>query len=328
MKVYNAREYNVKPDSFCEKALEEFLFSIPRDEEEKTVVFDKGTYMIDATRLRTEKLYITNTVGDSEFSAEETPHLNRAPLWLSGLKNITVEGNGARFIIYGKSTNAVIDSCENIKIRNITVTADNPEMHELRVLKKGLFYVDYQVDEQSEYICEDGNFYFKGFDYKRSFKAFATTAWWIAHFPADRPHFCKRSHHPLRSAVKIKEKEKGIIRVYDPYASGYREGDRYYLYDVRRQYAGIFVQSSKNVVLENIKQHFNYSLAFVAQNTENITLENLDFTPEKGRVMCSVADFIQICMCRGRVTVRNSKFSGAGDDCMNVHGFHFKITDK
>ena len=43
--------------------------------------------------------------------------------------------------------------------------------------------------------------------------------------------------------------------------------------------------------------------------------------------MASVADFIQICMCRGKVSIKNSYFDGAGDDSLNVHGVHFKITD-
>ena len=321
-------DYGVKPDTYCETDLESFISSIPKDDEEKIIVFENGTYLIDATKLRTQKLYITNTVGDKEFNDDETPHLNRAPLYFEGLKNVTVEGNGAKFIIHGKSTNAVIDNCDNIKLQNLVITASNPEMHELKVVGKGLLYVDFEIDEQSEYINESGNLYFVGHDYKRSFKDCSRSAWWIAHFPVDMPHFCKRTYHPLRDAFKVVETEKRRIRAYTFTAGTFKVGDKYYLYDVRRQYAGIFVQNSKNVTLENIKQHFNYSLAFVAQNTENITLTNLDFTPENDRVMCSVADFIQICMCRGKVVVKDSKFSGAGDDCMNVHGFHFKIVDK
>ena len=328
LKIYNALDFGVKPYTYCETELENFLSSIPQDEEEKTIVFENGTYLIDATKLRTEKLYITNTVGDKEFSGDETPHLNRAPLWFSGLKNVTVDGNGAKFIIHGKSTNAVIDACENITIQNLTITADNPEMHELKVINKGLFYVDYEIDEQTKYVNEKGKLYFVGHDYKRKFKDKSKTAWWIAHFPKDKPHFCQRTYHPLRDAFKVSEMGKRRIRAYTFTANKFQVGDKYYLYDVRRQYAGIFVQNSKIVTLHNVKQRFNYSLAFVAQNTENITLTNLDFSPEKERVMCSVADFIQICMCRGKVTVKDSYFSGAGDDCMNVHGFHFKIVDK
>lgn len=328
MKIYNAADYGIKPNEYCETALEKFLNSIPETEEEKTIVFQKGEYLIDAQKLQKRMLYITNTVGDSEFSHDETPHLNRAPLCFDNIKNVTVEGNGARFVIHGKSTNVVISDCENIKIQNLTLTAENPEMHEFKVIGKSAFFVDFKLDKQSQYAKENGKLYFVGHDYKRAFTHKAKTSWWNGYFPADRPEMCKREKHPFCNALKIKEIADHVFRVYYLSATKFNMGDRYYLFDVRRQYAGIFVENSKNVTLQNVKQHFNYSLAFVAQNTENITLDKLDFTPEKGRVMCSVADFIQICMCRGKVTVKDSKFSGAGDDCMNVHGFHFKIVDK
>ena len=44
--------------------------------------------------------------------------------------------------------------------------------------------------------------------------------------------------------------------------------------------------------------------------------------------MVSVADFIQLSMCHGDINVTDSYFAGAGDDCLDVHGIHFKVTDK
>ena len=118
------------------------------------------------------------------------------------------------------------------------------------------------------------------------------------------------------------------IRVRYPNTLRFKKGDRYYLFDVRRQFAGIFISKSENVTLQNIRQRFNYSLALVAQDSENITVDSVEFAPEKGsaRKMASVADFIQLCMCRGKAVVRDSYFDGAGDDLLNIHGIHFKIT--
>lgn len=83
----------------------------------------------------------------------------------------------------------------------------------------------------------------------------------------------------------------------------------------------------QNLTLRGIKQRFNYSLALVAQDCENVNVEKVDFSPEEGgaRLMASVADFMQICMCRGDVNITDSFYQGAGDDCLNVHGIHFKI---
>ena len=152
MTVYKAADFGVNYGSFCEKELEAFLESIPKDSEEKVIEFQKGEYLIDAENLKKQMLYITNTVGDNEFSKDETPHENRAPLCFNGLKNVTVEGNGARFVIHGKATNAVISDCDNIKIRDIEITAVNPEMHELKVVGKSPLYVDFEIYGQSK-VC-------------------------------------------------------------------------------------------------------------------------------------------------------------------------------
>ena len=330
MTVYKASDFGVNCGSFCEKELETFLESIPKDSEEKVIEFQKGEYLIDAENLKKQMLYITNTVGDNEFSKDETPHENRAPLCFNGLKNVTVEGNGARFVIHGKATNAVISDCDNIKIRDIEITAVNPEMHELKVVGKSPLYVDFEIDGQSKVENKKGKLCFVGKDYCRSITEKAKTSWWIGRIPEKYPEMMMRVRHPLADSFKIKQTAENKIRAYCFSALRFKTGDKYYIFDVRRQYAGIFVSDSSNVTLERVKQHFNYSLALVAQNCENITVDSVEFAPEKstGRVMCSVADFIQICMCRGLVTVRNSYFDGAGDDWLNVHGFHFKIKNK
>lgn len=79
--------------------------------------------------------------------------------------------------------------------------------------------------------------------------------------------------------------------------------------------------------MDNIKQRFNYSLALVLQDSKDISFINSEFATEKNsaRKMASVADFIRVCMCRGNINIKNNLFDGAGDDCLNVHGVHFKI---
>ena len=328
--VYNAKDYGVKPGTYCEKELQKFLESIPNDSEEKVIEFPRGTYLIDTANLKERMLYITNTAGDNEYKKDETPHKSCTPFYFENLKNVTVEGNGSGFIIHGKATNMVISNCENIKIQNLSIDVENPEMHELKVVNKKLFYVDFKVDNQSKYENVDGKLSFVGKDYVRPFTDCAKSSWWNAHIKADNQNYIERGIHPLATTFKLRDLGKNVVRAYMLFTKKFIKGDRYYLFDNRRQYAGIFVHDSKNVTIEKINQHFNYSLAFVAQNTENITIDSVKFAPRKmtGRLMCSVADFIQICMCKGQVTIKDSYFDGAGDDLLNVHGFHFKIKEK
>lgn len=326
MKTLNAAEFGVLPEQEITQQLSALFEEAAKSKCEK-IIFSPGTYYINSEKCRRYMLYITNTVGDKEFKNNETPHLNEVPFYLNGIKNLTIEGSGAVFIIEGKVTNFAIENCENIVVRNMEIRHAHPDMHELRVVNKSLFSVDYEIDKDSQYTFENSKLYFYGTGYKCAADLCAANAHWIGLLRSETPEKIKRVSHPLFGAVRIQDLSNRRFRAYYPNTMRFKIDDRFYLFDVRRQYAGIFVNKSRNIVIDAFKQRFNYSLAFVAQDSENVTIENSCFAPEKNsaRKMASVADFMQVCMCRGKFSVSNSVFDGAGDDCLNVHGIHFKI---
>ncbi|MGN1195231.1 MAG: right-handed parallel beta-helix repeat-containing protein [Acutalibacteraceae bacterium] len=328
MKTYYASQFGIKPNEDITENLIKLFSDMKADNGEKTVIFENGTYFIDSEKCEKRMLYITNTVGDKEFSADETPHLNAVPFYLADISNLTVDGGNSVFLIDGKVTNIAAENCSNITLKNMEIRHKHPDMHELKVIRKGLFSVDFEIDRDSLYEFSDGKLYFYGKDYRVRSDSNAVNAYWIGLIRKNTPDKIIRVHHPLFSAVNIQDSGERKIRVHYPNTVRFKNGDCFYIFDVRRQFAGIFLNKCKDVVLKNIKQRFNYSLALVAQDTENITVDGVTFSPEKGaaRKMASVADFIQICMCRGKITVKDCCFDGAGDDSLNVHGIHFKIT--
>ncbi len=329
MKIIKASQFCINPGENITEKLAELTEYLTSDAEEKTVVFDKGTYYIDSEKCKKYMLCITNTVGDNEFKKGETPHLNAVPFYFGNVENVTVDGGDSVFVINGKVTNIAMEHCKNITVKNLEIRHSNPDMHELKVIKKSLFGVDFKIDSDTRYKIENGKLVLYGTDYCMCCDKKATAASYIGLVRKDTPNKIERVMHPLFSSLKVRDLKGGKIRVSYPNTVRFKIGDCFYVYDVRRQFAGIFVNKCENVTLQNIKQRFNYSLALVAQDSENITVDSVEFAPEKGspRKVASVADFIQICMCRGKVTVKDSYFDGAGDDCLNVHGIHFKITD-
>ncbi len=325
----HASDFGIRPNREITEELTALLSHLKAVDGEKIVTFEKGTYYIDSEKCEKRMLYITNTVGDKEFTDDETPHLVAVPFYFGGIDDLIFDGGDSVFVIDGKVTNAAVENCKNITLKNIEIRHAHPDMHEFKVVHKGMFTVDFEIDRDSQYAFEKGKLYFYGKDYRVCADENALNAFWIGLIRAKTPDKINRVGHPLISALKIENIGERKIRVRYPNTFRFKTGDRYYLFDVRRQFAGIFVSKSENVTLENIKQRFNYSLALVAQDSENITVENVCFAPEKGsaRKMASVADFIQLCMCRGKMIVKDSYFDGAGDDLLNVHGIHFKITE-
>ena len=325
MMEFNAWDYGVLPGQECGEELEKLINSIPHDMSEKILKFQKGTYYINAGNCTKRMLYITNTAGDGEYSKDETPHLASVALFFDGFHNLTVDGNGAKFLISGKATNCVISNCENFTFQNLTLDVDKPDFHSLKVLKKGKTYVDFELSENEDFEFRNGTVIFKGDGFEAAIKAKSKVCWWANKISAENNEINVRARHPLATALKLKMIDGKTLRAFYFSTSKFNVGDCYYLFDNRRQYVGIFVDNSKNVTLQNIAQHFNYSLAVICQCSEDIFLKNLNLTPKKDCFVTSVADFVQACLCRGKFSVTDCVFDGAGDDCLNCHGFHFKV---
>lgn len=327
--ILYARNFGIIPGEDAAQPLARLAEHLKTLREPGVVSFEPGVYPIYAKNLPVRKMYVTNTVGDNEWHSGETPHENRAGLLLEDMSDVTLEGNGAAFILHGRATNVALIGCENVALRNFSLNAVQPDMHELTVVKKGPFWVDFRLDAESRYVRRGREFEFVGEGYRTPFLA-NRIAGWIGHIDAADPGILKRTGHPFFSAWRIEERGDHLFRAYMPDALRFQIGERYELFDVRRKYNGIFIDRCRNITLEGIEQNFNYGLALVAQDSDTLTFSGLRFAPRPGgpRLMASVADFIQICMCRGQVTVQDSFFEGAGDDCLNAHGIHFKIAER
>lgn len=325
---YLAKDFGIIPGREVAKELSNALREMAKTEGEKTLTFEKGTYFIDAQNCESKMLYITNTVGDREFKSGETPHLNKIAFNFQNIKNLTVEGNGAEFIIDGRVTNVAVEHCEDLTIDGIAIDVKDPPLHEFTVEDVKPFSVVFSLDKTNNYVKENNKFYFTGTGYKEDFFADRALAWWNALIKNGDPQHIERVRHPFASAFSVKEIADHKFRMNYLSTKRFSVGDRYYVFNTRRQFAGIFVNASKNFTLKNTAQHFNYSLALVCQDTENITVDKVYFAPKEGsgRTLASLADFIQICTCKGKVSVTDSYFCGACDDAINVHGIHMYIS--
>lgn len=326
--IYHAKDIGINPDTDITLKLNNFLSGIKKNNDDKLLIFDKGIYYLnsdDAVRLNTN---VTNTMGKSEWKKTEKRNENRIGILISNATNLTIDFAGSTLVIDGQMTNIAVLESENITIRNVVIRTVNPDLHELTVTKRGINFVEYRIDDESQYVLEKNRAYFVGKDYKSDFYDGRLTAYWIAMMQSDNDNAIKRVKHPLKGATKLKEIAPRIIRAYYFIAPKFDIGNKYYLFENRRKYQGLFVRQSADISLDNIEQNFNYGLAFVAQDTKNITVTNCNFRPAANsqRLMTSVADFMQVCMCRGKVTILNNVFEGAGDDALNVHGIHFKVT--
>ena len=260
--------------------------------------------------------HISNTASEKE-NPDQTKHIG---LWLKDLKNVTIDGQGARFVTHGEMTSFVIDQCENITLRDFTVTASDPTVPELTVTEVGENFMTVRIHPQSRYTVKDGHFVFVGDNWELSGG--------IAQSYDKEKDITWRSWSPLSGLRKAIELDTNLLRfVYDTPPQA-KQGTVFQMRDGIRDQACGLIQYSKNVTLEGVHLAFLGNFGIVGQMTENITYRNLTFEPEagSGRTCAGFADFVQMSGCKGKITIENSRFLGAHDDPINIHGTHLAVT--
>lgn len=282
-----------------------------------TIALQNADYHIYRTSSTKEKYYISNTTSEAE-NPDVTKHIG---LWLKGLKNVTIDGRGARLITHGEMTSFVVDGCENITLKNFTIDAADPTVPELTVTEVGSNHLNVKISPKSKYTIDNGRFAFVGESWSLSggiaqaYDASRDVTW--------------RCWSPLTGISKAIELEPGLLRFNYASKPQAQKGWTFQMRDAIRDEACGLIQYSRNVTLENLHLAFLGNFGLVGQMSDNITYRRLTFAPEEGsgRTCAGFADFVQMSGCKGRILIEDSRFCGAHDDPINVHGTHLAVKE-
>lgn len=282
-----------------------------------TIELQNANYNIYRKSSSHQLYHISNTTSEKE-NPDQTKHIG---LWLKGLKNITIDGKGAHLITHGEMTSFVIDECENVTLKNFTITAADPTVPELTVAEVGDRHMTVRIHPQSKYLIEDGKFSFVGDSW--------TLSGGIAQSYDQARDVTWRSWSPLHGLQKAIELESNLLRFNYDKKPQTVAGTIFQMRDGIRDEACGLIQYSKNVTLENVHLAFLGNFGLVGQMSENITYRHLTFAPEaeSGRTCSGFADFVQVSGCKGRIVIENSRFTGAHDDPINIHGTHLAVKE-
>lgn len=68
-------------------------------------------------------------------------------------------------------------------------------------------------------------------------------------------------------------------------------------------------------------------MGIIAENCTDITLDNFNVIPSKGRLVSATADATHFIGCRGKLEILNSTFTNQLDDGTNIHGAYQEVVD-
>ena len=271
--------------------------------------------------------YCSNTA-----KKDENPTgLRFSAIYLKGMKDIVIDGNGAQILVHGKMTPVLLDKCENVTIKNLSIDYACPTMSELKVLSGCKSEYVLKINDECLFEIEDNVLYWHGekdkngtyywrdtnSGFKRYIKLFDPEKRQSYDFNRDDLTF-ESIEQITENTIRVTLRNKDVIL---PIGSIFQSRS------IVRDQVGALIQKCKNIDFENIRIKFMHGLGMVSQYSENIKYVNCDLTPVNGRTITSTADFFQFSGCKGNIIIDNCKAWGAHDDYVNVHGTHLRIIE-
>lgn len=282
-----------------------------------TIKLFPGTYQFNRSEAAQKLYYVSNTTSEQE-DADPTKHIG---VLLNSLKNVTIDGCGSTLLMNGEMTSFVLDNCENVVLKNFNIDYRFPTQTEVEVLEDGKDYLIVKVHPTSHYQIKNGELEWSGDGW--AFKKGIAQSY-------DRVNdMTWRSWSPMENLIHAVEMRPNVLYLQYKEKPEVKVNTVFQIRDAIRDEVCGFVYRSKNIKFENINFYYLGNFGVVCQSSENITVDRSNFAPRpgSGRTNAGFADFIQVSGCRGLIDIKNSRFIGAHDDPINIHGTHLKVTE-
>ncbi len=258
---------------------------------------------------------------------------------LIGKKNITIDGQGAKLIFHGKILPFVIDQCENITIKNLSVDYAEPAYFAAKIIDSGEDFVEMEYDS-AMYHCDvlDKALRFYGENWENITDAVLVnefdgaykgpvpeTPTYFACFSEQESGDFLQDLYRYLTPVKVGENR---LRLNGKIGYCHQIGKYWLCTHYGRECPGIFCNDSRNVQIINIQLVHTLSMGVICQLCENVTLDGVLAIPEQERMLSTNADATHFVNCSGLVHLKNCRFESMMDDAGNFHGIYMPIVER
>lgn len=315
--VISVNDYGAKPDSGEDSvpALQRALAVAAKTPGPCLIQFRPGRYDLFSAQAARHRYYVSNTASELEVPDP----IKTIAVWLRDLRQVTIDGQGALLVLHGEMTGFVIDGCSEITIKNLSFDMADPSVAELVVVEQNGNSTIWEALPGTQFRLDGKVVFFSG------------TGWEFENGLAQgydpERDVTWRSRNPFTGA-RVDLVGNRLLRLTSADKPFIRPGQHYQFRDGIRDQVGGLILKSRNVTFTSVNMHFMHGFGIVSQTSENLVFDRLVCEPRKetGRTCAAFADFLQFSGCRGTITVTNSRFNGAQDDAINIHGTHLRIT--
>gem|GEM_PF-2518467 len=294
------------------------------------IVFEQGIYHFHPEAAEQLWLYPSNNTGGRK----------QVVFALRGLKNIVVDGRGSTFVFYGRTFPFAFLHCQNVKVKNLTVTTRYPWAVNFDVKEKDDKGFRVRLGRETDYrIDSRGNIsFFLGGDslqskagrislhaldgfcvnYLMTPDAVGNKDEFPAHFVGVRATDC--GNHEVRfSYYGDTHPKSGVLpyRVGQPVVLNLAE---------KRLSVALFFDSCEGVEVSQKAVNRFGGMAFVAQRCGDVSCRRVRVIPVGEEPVSVTADIFQCINCYGRVNIVECQAGYSLDDAVNVHGDYLVVT--
>lgn len=301
----------LKPGSFSESLV---LIAHGNKSLPINIYFASGRYDVFPAHVIAKRLHISNT-NDKPYQSKSIA------LMFDSCQFTNITGH-ANFVLRGKMMETYVNNCTNIKFDGLSFDYERPTVSELKVVAVGSNYSDLQMHRDSKFSIKDSLLTWEG----EGWSSAPGSLWQILDLKSGMLRRIGINMDDIRYVQLGKDRVRAYYR--DPNQN--RRFEKGYVYqnrNIERDYAGIFMQRSKNIELKNMRIYFMHGMGIVSQYCENIKVNKLIVKPadSSGRTCAAWADILHFSGCKGMIDIGDSYLSAANDDAVNVHGTYLKI---
>lgn len=240
-------------------------------------------------------------------------------------ENITIDGNGSTLVVHGAMCAFALFNCKNIVFKNLRITYNSPTNYELTVISKNSNKIRYSIPESTDFIVKGKSikFFEQSPFSKKNYYEYKNNSQCYCNVIHREGKVFRTQLSPIKGTIRINRLSKTEIECTYIIPPAFNLGDIVTMSkNWSRDNCGLFFCECSNIVSENITVNYMHGFGWLSQMCENLTFNNIKFTPdfERGYTVSSFADLIHVCGCKGYVNICNCLFEHPHDDGINIHG--------
>ncbi len=271
-----------------------------------------GEYHFYADGAPVYKLFISNHDQQGEYPVA---------LPLTGLRNVTLRGNGSRFIFHGCMLPLLVMDSSNVTLEGIDISYATPFSAEGRIVAQDEDFTTLEMHQGSQWCVENGRFFNRGEGWKDKVGVA------IAFMPDGRIIPSGRSGDIIWN-FRAEQLNDTHVR----FSTGNRDlglhvGNTLVLRSYWRPCPAMLLYRACDTTLREVVFHNSMGMALLAQRSENITIKGGGCIREPGRYGTAGADATHFSNCKGFVLIEGALYEGMMDDAINVHATCLGITE-